>query len=111
MQARFNRIDLRDESRSKTIWLSIVVLTLAFLSTSAEAQSSGKANNQGELTVTATVVASATLIMEPNGQQRLVIANALDARDNVSRLVPAENSTNKRDSKSLKVAEKADHHK
>jgi hypothetical protein len=43
---------------------------------------------QGHLTVTATVVSSIGLVMSPEGEQQIVIANAADVRDNVSRLQP-----------------------
>src|SRR5947209_3781144 len=41
---------------------------------------------QGQLTVTATVVASAGVVIGPDGQPRLIIANAPDPRDNASSL-------------------------
>lgn len=41
---------------------------------------------EGRLTVTATVVSSVGLVVGPDGEQRLVVANAADPRDNVSRL-------------------------
>jgi hypothetical protein len=41
---------------------------------------------QGHLTVTATVVSSVGLVLSPEGEQQIVIANAADMRDNVSRL-------------------------
>jgi hypothetical protein len=55
---------------------------------------------QGELTVMATVVSSVGLTLGPNGEQRITLANAADARDNVShfqsvafeRLTPKEAS-------------------
>ncbi|HEY2392482.1 MAG TPA: hypothetical protein VGK22_15005 [Candidatus Angelobacter sp.] len=43
---------------------------------------------EGHLTVTATVVSSVGLVVGPDGEQRLVVANAVDPRDNVSRLQP-----------------------
>src|SRR5882672_9330361 len=41
---------------------------------------------QGNLTVTATVVASVGVVIGPDGEQRLIVANAADPSDNVSRL-------------------------
>jgi hypothetical protein len=41
---------------------------------------------EGHLTVTATVVSSVGLVVGPDGEQRMVVANAADPRDNVSRL-------------------------
>ena len=50
-------------------------------------QSSGaRPSAQGELTVTATVVSSVGVEIGPDGEQRIVVANAVDPRDNVSRL-------------------------
>jgi hypothetical protein len=40
----------------------------------------------GTLAVTASVQTSVALVMEPDGSQRIVIANAADPRDNTSRL-------------------------
>jgi hypothetical protein len=42
----------------------------------------------GTLTVTASVVGSVGLVTGRDGEQRIVIANAADAADNVSRLQP-----------------------
>jgi len=41
---------------------------------------------QGNLTVTATVVASVGVVIGSDGEQRLIVANAVDPSDNVSRL-------------------------
>jgi hypothetical protein len=41
---------------------------------------------EGRLMVTATVVSSVGLVLSPEGEQQIVIANAADVRDNVSRL-------------------------
>jgi hypothetical protein len=43
---------------------------------------------EGRLTVTLTVVSSVGLVTGPDGEQRMIVANAADARDNVSRLQP-----------------------
>lgn len=41
---------------------------------------------QGNLTVIATVVSSVGLVIGPDGEQRMIVANAADPSDNVSRL-------------------------
>ena len=43
-------------------------------------------STQGNLTVTLTVVSSVGLVVFPNGEKRMIIANAADQADNVSRL-------------------------
>jgi hypothetical protein len=43
---------------------------------------------QGALTVTATVVTSVGVVIGPDGEPRMVVANAVDPRDNVSNLEP-----------------------
>jgi hypothetical protein len=43
---------------------------------------------EGRLTVTATVVSSVGLVVGPDGEQRMIVANAADQKDNVSRLQP-----------------------
>src|ERR1700743_710944 len=43
---------------------------------------------EGHLTITATVVSSVGLVVGPDGEQKRVVANAADPRDNVSRLQP-----------------------
>lgn len=48
--------------------------------------SSARSGAEGRLTVTATVVSSVGLVMGPDGEQRIIVANAVDPRDNVSRL-------------------------
>ena len=40
------------------------------------------------MTVTATVVSSVGLVVGPDGEQHMIVANASDPRDNVSRLQP-----------------------
>jgi hypothetical protein len=47
---------------------------------------SARGGAEGRLTVTATVVSSVGLVVEPDGGQRIIVANAVDPRDNVSRL-------------------------
>lgn len=48
----------------------------------------GARGAEGTLTVTMTIVPSVGLMVGPDGQQRLVYANTVDPRDNVSRLQP-----------------------
>ena len=43
---------------------------------------------EGRLTVTATVVSSVGLVVLPNGEQRIIVANAADPKDNASKLQP-----------------------
>jgi hypothetical protein len=43
------------------------------------------------LSVTLTVVSSVGLVVGPNGEQQIVVANATDPKDNVSRLQPVVN--------------------
>jgi len=50
--------------------------------TAVMAQSNGKGSAEGTLAVTATVVASTSMIIEADGQPRLIIVNATDFRDN-----------------------------
>jgi len=71
---------------------SIISVVLMLIFTSAMAQSNGK-RSEGTLAVTATVVASTTMIVEADGQPRLMIVNATDPRDNVSRFMPIANRT------------------
>jgi hypothetical protein len=47
---------------------------------------SAKGGAEGRLTVTATVVSSVGLVVGPGGEQQIIVANAIDPRDNVSRL-------------------------
>ena len=54
----------------------------------AVSQITGRAS-EGRLRVAATVVTSVGLVIEPDGEQRIVMANAADPKDNVSRLQPA----------------------
>jgi hypothetical protein len=66
-----------------------VGLLLCSLRTSAQQlhSSAGVAGgDEGSLTVTLTVVSSVGLVVGPDGEQRLIVANAADPRDNVSRL-------------------------
>ena len=44
---------------------------------------------EGHLTVMVTVVSSVGLVMSPEGEQQIIIANAADPKDNVSRFQPA----------------------
>ena len=48
--------------------------------------SSARGGAEGRLTVTATIVSSVGLVAGPDGEQRIIVANAVDPKDNVSRL-------------------------
>jgi hypothetical protein len=50
------------------------------------AQTGARPSAQGTLTVTAMVVSSVGVEISPDGEQRIVVANAVDPRDNVSGL-------------------------
>jgi hypothetical protein len=50
--------------------------------------SSARGGAEGRLTVTATVISSVGLVVGPDGEQRMIISNAYDPKDNVSRLQP-----------------------
>jgi|SRR5579864_9136548 len=77
----------------RSVRSSIISAVLLLTFTSVMAQSNGK-RSEGMLAVTATVVASTTMIIEADGQPRLMIVNATDSRDNVSRFMPIVNRTN-----------------
>jgi hypothetical protein len=49
----------------------------------------GSGNSHGELTVTATVVASIALIIGPNGEQKYIVANAPDLERELSIMMAA----------------------
>jgi hypothetical protein len=94
MKTRFSEVVLKAGSR-RSFRSSILSVVLMLPFTSVMAQSNGKGSAEGTLAVTATVVASTTMIMEADGQPRLMIVNATDSRDNVSRFVRIVNRTNK----------------
>jgi hypothetical protein len=96
MKATLKRI----ECSKKKARQCVLALALILLSNFGLAQSSVKGSAEGTLNVSAVVMASATVVIEPDGTQVLVVANAPDARDNVSQLMPAENPTSKHDQKS-----------
>jgi hypothetical protein len=62
-------------------------------------------SGRGELTVTATIVASVGVQFGPDGIPTLIVANAPDPKDNISQLLPSSADQTK------KPAKKADHHK
>jgi hypothetical protein len=65
----------------------IALCSLSVYSQQPSAHSTGR-SAEGQLTVTAIVVSSVGLVVSADGEQQIVIANAPDARDNVSRLQP-----------------------
>lgn len=96
MKTRLSDVVLKAGSR-RSFRASILSVVLMLPFTAVMAQSNGKGSAEGTLAVTATVVASTTMIIEADGQPRLIIVNATDFRDNVSRFVPIVNRTTKPD--------------
>jgi hypothetical protein len=75
-----------------TIILSALLLLCAsngFAQQSSMVHAGRSGAAEGNLTVTATVVSSVGLVIGPDGEQRLIVANAADPSDNVSRLETA----------------------
>src|SRR5262249_59503397 len=67
-------------------WIKFAIVCMAagvFMPAGAFGQ---RTEAQGTLTVTATVVSSVGVEVGPEGEQRIVVANAVDPRDNVSGL-------------------------
>ncbi len=84
------------------------LLKIAGIVASALLLNAGAAHAQsgrGELTVTAIVVASVGVEIGHDGTPRVIVANAPDPRDNLSKLLPAGAEQAK------KPAKKADQHK
>ena len=96
MKTRPSEVVLKAGSR-RSLRSSIFSVVLMLPFTAVMAQSNGKGSAEGTLAVTATVVASTTMIIEADGQPQLIIVNATDSRDNVSRFVPIVNRTTKPD--------------
>jgi hypothetical protein len=67
-----------------TVFFFLVFLTCNSLAQAQAGTSFGGRSAQGTLTVTVTVVTSVGVITGPNGEQKVVIANAADPADNVS---------------------------
>jgi hypothetical protein len=68
-------------------FFAVVLLNTTFLSAPVAAQAPGnRASAQGSLTVTLTVVSSVGVVTGPDGEQRIIVANAADPKDNVSSL-------------------------
>jgi hypothetical protein len=85
-----------NQTKSQRQLAATVFLFLVFLACNSPAHaqvrggtSYGGTSAQGTLTVTATVVTSVGVITGPNGEQKVVIANAADPADNVSWLQTA----------------------
>jgi|SRR6478672_12505300 hypothetical protein len=62
----------------------------AFAQQPASPKAGGSAGGsaEGQLSVTLTVVSSVGFVMGPDGEQRMIVTNAADPKDNVSRLKP-----------------------
>ena len=80
--------------------LALLLAVVAVSIVGAQAQGAPQAQGpsqarspRGELTVTLTVVSSVGLVTGPDGVRRLVLANAPDPADNVSRImvIPSNN--------------------
>ncbi|HEY1937557.1 MAG TPA: hypothetical protein VGJ33_06465 [Candidatus Angelobacter sp.] len=65
----------------------LLVSSGAFAQQPKRTMQSGR-SAEGTLTVTATVMASVGLVTGPDGEQRMIVANAADPRDNVSTFQP-----------------------
>ena len=69
-----------------------------------------RAQDRGTLTVTATVVTSVAVVMDHNGNPRVVVANPVDPRDNVSYISYEPKVTqNRKKSNTVKVQSAAKH--
>jgi len=67
--------------------LGALVVGLAVLSAQAQQHGPPAAGSaQGTLSVSVRVVTSVGLVIDPNGEPQIVVANATDPRDNVSSL-------------------------
>jgi hypothetical protein len=91
---------VRNSSLVTIIGIAASVLFTNSIGLHAQAKS-----GRGELTVTATIVASVGLQFGPDGSPTLIVANAPDPKDNISQLLPSTTDQSK------KPAKKADHHK
>lgn len=81
--------------RIRPLFIVIVVGALILFAENLSAQQMGAGANashggsaQGTLTVTLTVVASVGVIIGPDGEQKLIIANAADPADKIAYLQP-----------------------
>lgn len=59
-------------------WALLLILAVFILLTRSFASAAGKSGSNGELRVTVTVVSSVGIMIGPNGEQRVVVANAPD---------------------------------
>jgi hypothetical protein len=64
------------------------VVGLVLLSAQAQQRNPPAGSAQGTLTVTFRIVTSVGVVLGPDGEPRIVVANAVDPRDNVSGLEP-----------------------
>lgn len=85
-------------------WHTKMALFAALVCCSAQAQQRNSLSRpgatEGELTVTAAVVASAGIVIDKNGQPRVIVANAPDPADNASALYILPMATQRKDKKS-----------
>jgi hypothetical protein len=68
---------------------SIIVVLSVYASAQKAPSSVHSGSAEGELTVTMTVVASVGIVMDDQGQPKVIVANAADSGDNVSFLEAA----------------------
>jgi hypothetical protein len=73
---------------SRVLYAGVLLCCLSAVAQQPISSPGSRAGAEGRLTVTATVVSSVGLVMGPDGEQRMIVANAADPRDNVSRLQP-----------------------
>jgi hypothetical protein len=73
---------------SRVLFASIVLCCIRAVAQQPVSSAGARGGGEGRLTVTATVVSSVGLVVGPDGEQHMIVANAADPRDNVSRLQP-----------------------
>ena len=85
--------------------MTIIGIAASVLFTNSIGLHAQSKSGGGELTVTATIVASVGVQFGPDGSPTLIVANAPDPKDNISQLLPGTAEQSK------KSAKKADHPK
>ncbi len=71
-------IGMRAQYFAMRTWALLLILAVFILLTRGFASAAVKSAGNGELKVTVTVVSSVAIMIGPNGEQRLVVANAPD---------------------------------